>query len=120
MIFTFTSHSYGYHINYGIFPLKNNVLSTDLTVNNIHGTSNHYTFLNVYLSDYHGKPLSNKEIIYKIDGDPHSYVGVTSITGHAILYYYIFQKQGTYIIKADFLGDEKFSASTSTGMLTVL
>ena len=95
------------------------VSSTDLTVNNIHGSSHGYIFIKAYLSDNHGKPLSNKEIIFKIDGDPHTYLAITNTNGYALLYYYIFQNNGAYTIKAEFKGDETSSPSISESKLTV-
>ncbi len=97
-----------------------NIQATDLTVNNVHGSNGHYTFLKAYLSDEHGKAVPNKCITFKVDGDPHEYIAVTSINGHALLYYYIPQNPGTYNIKAEFKGDENFSPSVSTGVLTVI
>lgn len=99
--------------------INQNIIPVDLTVNNIHGSLHHYTFIKAYLSDNHGKPISNKEINFKIDGDNHIYIAITNTAGYALLYYYIFQNPGTYTIKADFAGDETYSPSTSTGILTV-
>jgi hypothetical protein len=98
----------------------NDAQLTDLTVNNVHGSSGHYTFLKAYLADDRGKAVPNKSVTFKVDGDPNEYVAVTSTNGHALLYYYIPQTSGTYNIKAEFKGDEKFSASASTGVLTVI
>jgi hypothetical protein len=97
-----------------------NVPATDLTVNNVHGSLGHYTFLKAYLADDHGKALPNKSVIFKVDGDPRDYVAVTSTNGHALLFYLVSQKPGTYSIKAEFKGDEKLSPTTATGVLTVI
>jgi hypothetical protein len=112
-----SGHSSAVQINYD--NAGKNLSPTDLTVNNIHGTTGHYTFVKAYLSDNRGKPLSNKEITFQIEGDPHSYTTVTSTSGHALLYYYITMKTGLYMITADFKGDENYSASSSTAKLTV-
>jgi hypothetical protein len=96
------------------------IQATDLTVNNIHGSTGHYTFLKAYLSDEHGKAVPNKCITFKVDGDPHDYIAVTSPNGHALLYYYIPQNPGTYSIKTEFKGDENFASCVSTGVLTVV
>ena len=119
IITSWSGYSYGSHVTDGTAHIETNTVATDITVNNIHGTTNHYTFLKAYLSDNHGKPIPNKEIIFKIDGDPHSYLTVTSTTGHALLYYYLFQKPGLYMIQADFQGDENYSASSGVGKLTI-
>jgi hypothetical protein len=118
-ITTWSGYSYGSKISSGTGYIETNTGATDITVNNIHGTTNHYTFLKAYLSDNNGKPISNKEIIFKIDGDPHTYITVTSTTGHALIYYYIFQKQGVYMIQADFKGDENYSPGSGAGKLTI-
>lgn len=94
-------------------------IPTDLTVNNIHGSTHHYTFIKAYLTDNHGKPLSNKIIAFNIEGDSIIYIAVTNTSGYALLYYYIYQSKGTYPIKANFQEDQTYSASTSTSMLTV-
>ena len=112
-----SGHISASQLNY--VKIETSASATDLTVNNIHGASGHYTFLKAYLSDNHGKPISNKEIIFQIEGDPHNYNAVTSSTGHAMLYYYIFQKSGIYTVNAGFQGDETYSASSSTAKLTV-
>jgi hypothetical protein len=96
-----------------------NIVPSDLTVNNIHGVTKHYTFIKAYLADNYGKPLSNKIIGFNIEGDPSTYIAITSNTGHALLYYYIFQEPGVYEIHANFHGDENYSASTGSGKLTV-
>lgn len=93
---------------------------TDLTVNNVHGSPGHYTFLKAYLADDHGKALPNKCIIFKVDGDPNDYTAVTSPNGHALLFYLVSQNPGTYSIKAEFKGDEKSAPTTATGVLTVI
>lgn len=100
--------------------LGENVQATDLTINNVHGTHGHYTFLKAYLANDQGKPVQNKSIIFKVDGDPNYYIAVTNTNGHALLYYYVSQNQGIYSIKAEFKGDEKFSASKGEGVLTIL
>ena len=97
-----------------------NVQATDLTVNNAHGSPGHYTFLKAYLADDHGKAVPNKSVTFKIDGDPNDYVAFTSANGHALLFYYVSQKQGTYSVKGEFKGDESFSPSTDTGVLTII
>lgn len=100
--------------------LENGVPSTDLTVNNVHGSPGHYTFLKAYLSDDHGKALSNRSITFKVDGDPHNYIAVTSTNGHALLFYYVSQNPGTYSIEAEFKGEDKLAPSKDTGVLTVI
>jgi hypothetical protein len=109
----------GSQINYASLSAENIVKSTDLTVNNIHGTMNKYTFIKAYLTDNHGNPISNKIITLNIEGDPNTYIAVTGNNGHALLYYYIFQKTGVYEIHANYLGDETYSTSTGSGKLTV-
>lgn len=121
IIFTLWSGNiYGAQITHDASTVGADVQATDLTVNNIHGSTGHYTFLKAYLSDDHGKPVVNKAITFKIDGDSHNYVAITSTNGHALLYYYVSQNPGIYSIQAEFPGDETFSASTSTGVLTVI
>jgi len=100
--------------------IGNSVQATDLTVNNVHGSPGHYTFLKAYLADDHGKAVPNKRVTFKVDGDPHDYVAVTSANGHALLFYLVSQNHGTYSIKAEFKGDEKLSPSTATGVLTIV
>jgi hypothetical protein len=112
-------HSTSSEIKYSSISDVNNVKSTDLTVNNIHGTTNHYTFVKAYLSDNYGKPVSNKVITFNIEGDPNTYIGITSSSGHALLYYYIFQKTGVYEVHANYQGDETYSPSIGSGKLTV-
>lgn len=107
-----------------IINLKNmtipaTITPTDLTVCNIHGTINHYTFIKAYLKDSHGKPVCNKTITFKIEGDSNIYVAMTSNAGTALLYYYIFQNNGVYQIQADFIGDDNYSPSTSSNKLTI-
>jgi hypothetical protein len=120
MIFTLsTGQSTSSQINYSSLSAGNIVKSTDLTVNNIHGTMNKYTFIKAYLTDNYGKPISNKIITFNIEADPNTYIAVTSNNGHALLYYYIFQKTGVYEIHANYPGDETYSASTGSGKLTV-
>jgi len=92
---------------------------TDITVCNIHGTMNHYTFIKAYLRDSRGKPLCNKTITFKIEGDSNIYVVVTSNVGTALLYYYIFQNNGVYQIHVDFIGDDNYSPSSSSNKLTI-
>jgi|GEM_PF-2839535 len=111
-------YCYGSHV--GGVGVGANIPATDLTVNNVHGSYGHYTFLKAYLSDDRGKAVSNKSITFKVDGDPHDYVAVTSTNGHALLFYYVIHKPGTYSIKAEFKGDEKLAATTATGVLTVI
>ncbi len=93
--------------------------ATDLTVNNIHGLSHRYTFIKAYLTDNHGKPIANKEIIFKVEGDPHTYKAVTNNAGYAVLYYYIFQNAGVYTINAEFEGDETYSKNSCNSRLSV-
>jgi hypothetical protein len=77
-------------------------------------------FQKAYLADDHGKAVPNKSVTFKVDGDSHDYVAVTSTNGHALLFYLVSQKPGTYAIKAEFKGDEKLAPSTATGMLTII
>ena len=120
MTFTLSiGHTTSTQIEYSPLSTGNIVKFTDLTVNNIHGIMNHYTFIKAYLTDNYGKPLSNKIINFNIEGDSNTYIAVTSSTGHALLYYYIFQNKGVYEIRANYPGEEAFSASTSSGKLTV-
>lgn len=120
MILTLSiGHSTSSQILYTPSSTGNIVKSTDLTVNNIHGTINQYTFIKAYLTDNYGKPISNKIITFNIDGDSNTYIALTSNNGHALLYYYIFQKTGVYEIHANYPGDDTFSESTGSGKLTV-
>lgn len=96
------------------------VQATDLTMNNVHGSQGHYTFLRAYLSDDRGKAVPNRSIVFKVDGDPNDYRAVTSSNGHALLFYLVTQNPGTYSIKAEFNGDEKLSPSIDTAVLTVM
>ena len=104
---------------YSTIPAGTNGIPTDLTVNNIHGSTHHYVFIKAYLTDNHGKPLSNKIIAFNVDGDSNIYIAVTSTSGYALLYYYIYQSSGTYPINAKFQEDQTYSGSTSTSKLTV-
>ncbi|WP_048190302.1 hypothetical protein [Methanobacterium sp. SMA-27] len=104
---------------YSTVPTGTNGIPTDLTVNNIHGSTHHYAFIKAYLTDNHGKPLSNKIIAFNIDDDSNIYITVTSTSGYALLYYYIYQSSGTYPINAKFQEDQTYSGSTSTSMLTI-
>ena len=115
----FSGHTTASQIKSDDLPIQTSISPTDITVNNIHGSSNHYVFIKAYLSNNHGKPLSNKEIIFKIDGDPHTYLAITNTNGYALLYYYMFQNTGVYTIKAEFQGDDTSSPSNSESKLTV-
>lgn len=96
-----------------------NIIPTDLTVCNVHGAANHYVFIKAFLTDNHGKSLPNKTITFQIEGDPNSYIAVTSNFGTALLYYYTFQTNGVYQIQADFGGDSNYSPSSSNNKLTI-
>ena len=108
-----------FQAGYSTTPVSSNGIPTDLTVNNIHGSTNHYTFIKAYLTDNHSKPLSNKIIAFNIEGDSNIYIAVTSTNGYALLFYYIYQSKGLYPIKAHFQEDTTYSESASTSMLTV-
>ena len=108
-----------FQAGYSTITAGSNGIPTDLTVNNIHGSTHHYAFIKAYLTDNHGKAIPKKTITFNIEGDSNTYVAETSTSGYALLYYYIYQSSGTYPIKANFQEDPTYSASTSTSMLTV-
>lgn len=56
-------------VGYSTISAQYNGKPTDLTVNNIHGTTHHYSFIKAYLTNNQGKPLSNKTITFNIQGD---------------------------------------------------
>ncbi len=99
--------------------IQTNIVPTDLTVCNVHGTTNHYVFIKAILTDNHGKPIPNRTITFQIEGDPNTYVAVTSNFGSAILYYYASQTNGVYQIHADFDGDSNYSPSSCSNKLTI-
>lgn len=93
-------------------------LDTKITVNNINGKHGDKTNLTAVLTDYQGNPLSGKTVTFSING---VVVGkaLTDNTGTATISCTISQTIGTYIITANFLGDDIYASSTGKGTLTV-
>lgn len=95
-----------------------NPLDTKITVNNVNGKHGDKTHLTAVLTDYNGNPLAGKTVTFSINGDV---VGkaATDSSGTATISYTISQTIGSYIITANFLGDDIYASSTGKGTLTV-
>ena len=89
---------------------------TNITVKNVTGVNNQRLSLNATLTDIYGHLLAGETVLFNVNG--HNYNAVTGNDGVATINY-IPYGAGNYNFTVNYLGNNNYTASEGTGLLTV-
>jgi len=89
---------------------------TNVTVKNVTGIDNQTVILNATLTDTYGNLLAGQTVFFSVNG--HNYSAVTDNNGIATINY-IPYGAGNYNVTVNYNGNDNYTASEGTGLLTV-
>ena len=97
-------------------PITINTIPTNITVKPVTCKDNQTVTLNATLTDTYGNLLAGQTVIFSVNG--HNYSAVIGNNGIATINY-IPYGAGNYDFTVNYLGNDNYTASEGTGLLTV-
>jgi len=94
------------------------IIPTSMVVSAVNGATNSLVNLVATLTDNNNQGISGKSLEFFVD-DISQGKATTDASGTATLSHTVSENQGSHIIKATFVKDDKFDASSNTNTLTV-